>query len=414
MQVCPTLIGYQKNSILSCDYFSRSDASIEIWDLNNIPYLERTIPNGTNSSIEALCWYNKRLFSTGLSGELIEYDLTTLSKKYAIPITGGVAWCMDIHRKSSKLVIGTEQGYLNLFTITNEGVQYVKVLDKQEGRILCLKFDSNGDYIASGSVDTVRIWNVKSGHAIHKMNLSRLSDNTETVVWCLVIADNFTVVSGDSRGYITFWDGETGSQIESYQSHCAAVYSICLSDNGKTIYCAGVDPLIMSYEKISMKGNVDKWVKSVHRNIHNHDVRSLVFADNRLYSGGIDGYLACSYFPPKTLVKYPPVLQNPCVSISHEKKFVLLRYPRSIEIWKLGREAEELKQNMGVLKLKQEPVKLLEIQTRGEEGTLCATISNNGQMIAYSTINRLRLFRFNYVNKYVISKSGVCFIIFMG
>lgn len=371
---------------------SRSDATIEIWDLSNTPYVERVIPNKSNASIEALCWFNKRLFSVGLDGHLTEYDIITLSAKYSVPITGGVGWCMDVHRKTSKLVIGTEQGYLNLYEITNEGVEYVKVFDKQEGRILCLKFERSGEFISSGSSDTVRIWNVKSGHAVHKMNLSRSTANVETVVWCLQILDNFTVVSGDSRGFITFWDGFTGSQIESCKSHCAAVLSICSSYDNKTIYCAGIDPLIMSYEKISIKGKSDKWVRSVQRKIHDHDVRCLVYLDNKLYSAGVDGYLACSYYPPRTLVKYPPLLENPYVSIARTKRLILLRYHKSIEIWSLGQEDDEGK--IGILKLKEEPIKLLEVQTKHGEGTICAAISNNGKMIMYSTGSRMRLFQF--------------------
>lgn len=107
---------------------------------------------------------------------------------------------MDIHTKTKKIIIGTELGYLNIFSITDEGVEYEKVCDKQDGRILCLKFEKSGKFVASGSVDTVRIWNIETGHAIHKMNIVRLHTKTETVVWDLVITDDFTVITGDSRG----------------------------------------------------------------------------------------------------------------------------------------------------------------------------------------------------------------------
>lgn len=40
---------------------------------------------------------------------------------------------------------------------------FSKFLDKQEGRILCLKYDSTGNFIASGSMDTVRVWDVTTG-----------------------------------------------------------------------------------------------------------------------------------------------------------------------------------------------------------------------------------------------------------
>lgn len=67
------------------------------------------------------------------------------------------------------------------------------------GRILCLVWDSTGEKLVTGSVDAVRIWNVNSGHAIHKMTTGRSMTNRETIVWCLAVTDDFTIISGDSR-----------------------------------------------------------------------------------------------------------------------------------------------------------------------------------------------------------------------
>jgi U3 small nucleolar RNA-associated protein 4 len=52
----------------------------------------------------------------------------------------------------------------------------------------------------------------------------------------------------------------------------------------------GVDPLIVSFAKICLQGAADtsrsKWVKSVQRRIHDHDVRALALADGKLISAG--------------------------------------------------------------------------------------------------------------------------------
>lgn len=378
-------------------YYFRSDATIELWNLAHTPYMEKTIPNFPHGSIESLCWYNSRLFSVGLTSELVEYDLKKLTQKYTIPITGGAGWCMDIHQKTRKLVVGTELGYLNLYEITDEAVEYIKVFDKQDGRILCLKFEHNGIFIVSGSVDTIRIWSIDSGHAVHKMNIARSHTNTETVVWTLVITDDFTIITGDSRGYITFWDGKSGSQIESYQSHVASVLTLCLTDNQKTVYCAGIDPVIMSYEKIVVKEGTKKWVKSTQRKIHDHDVRNLLVINDKLYSGGVDGYLACSYHP-RTLVRYPPLLQNPSVFVASKKQFILLRYQTYLEVWLLGKENIE-ENAVGVVQLEEEPKKLLVLKTKRNEYITTAAISDDGRWIMYSTCSRIKMFNFSYVSK---------------
>lgn len=73
------------------------------------------------------------------------------------------------------------------------------------GRILCLSWDVTGDMIITGSIDTVRIWNVQTGHAIHKMTTGRVEAKKETIVWCLTVTDELTIISGDSRYLIILY-----------------------------------------------------------------------------------------------------------------------------------------------------------------------------------------------------------------
>ena len=53
-------------------------------------------------------------------------------------VTSGPAWCMKFNRRSGRLAVGTEEGYVCLYTVVDDGLDFVKVLDKQEGRIFCL------------------------------------------------------------------------------------------------------------------------------------------------------------------------------------------------------------------------------------------------------------------------------------
>lgn len=56
-------------------------------------------------------------------------------------------------------------------------------------------------------------------------------------------------------------------------------------------FVAGVDPLIASFERINVRGSGDvaadyKWIKSIQRIIHDHEVRALTMCDEKLFSGG--------------------------------------------------------------------------------------------------------------------------------
>lgn len=70
---------------------------------------------------------------------------------------------MDVNKSNTSIAVGTEQGYLNIFKVSEDEILFDRFFDKQEGRILCVKFDSTGEFIVTGSTDAIRIWNVESG-----------------------------------------------------------------------------------------------------------------------------------------------------------------------------------------------------------------------------------------------------------
>lgn len=65
-------------------------------------------------------------------------------------------------------------------------------------------------------------------------------------------------------------------QIESYTTHKADILSIAISEDERSLYCSGVDPVITNFIKVpssSGKQSTLQWVKNVQRHIHEHDVR---------------------------------------------------------------------------------------------------------------------------------------------
>lgn len=67
------------------------------------------------------------------------------------------------------------------------------------GKITCICWDATGNFIVTGSVDTVRVWNVKTGQAVHRMTTGRSQNKKETIVWSLAVTNDFTIITGDSR-----------------------------------------------------------------------------------------------------------------------------------------------------------------------------------------------------------------------
>lgn len=84
----------------------------------------------------------------------------------------------------------------------------------------------------------------------------------------------------------------------------------------------------------------------------------------------------------------------------------MLRYPRCLEIWSLGKSENTDIDYRGLINLKENPKKLLVLQRvstdydgdEEKDGIIWCGISNNGKWIFYSTRLGIRLFEFVYVS----------------
>jgi U3 small nucleolar RNA-associated protein 4 len=54
-------------------------------------------------------------------------------------------------------------------------------------RIMCLAWHEPNDVIVTGGIDNIRVWSLKSGHAIQRLTLGRTERNKETLVWTLCV-----------------------------------------------------------------------------------------------------------------------------------------------------------------------------------------------------------------------------------
>ncbi|EDS36480.1 conserved hypothetical protein [Culex quinquefasciatus] len=368
---------------------SRDDGTIEIWNLAGAaPFLEKSNPGGEKVSIEGLAWVGDRLFSVGLAGKLIEWDLAHgLSVRNTVLLTGNAAWCLDVSRDERRLAVGTEGGYINVYSVEGEEVAYERILDKQEGRVVCLRFDHSGDFLVSGSVDAVRVWNVRKGHAIHKMTTGRAERNKETVVWDVQVLKDFTIVSGDSRGKIMFFDGNLGTVIDTIQVSKADILGLTIDEQEKFLYVSGVEPIIRIYQRVEVtKGNekVDSFVRTMQRRYHTHDIKTLTMFHGKLLSGGVDGTLIISSFPPMVVDKYLPFLEAPSTVLVEGARMVLLKYVNYLEVWTLSSAAAV------------ETRKVLQIRSKQDEHIVAAGMSPDGRWVIYSSETTARLYRFDY------------------
>lgn len=392
--------------------------------------MERTIPGKPDNTIEAISWAGTRLFTVGLSGDgLKEWDIKTMIPKRQMLLTGEKGICMDYNKATETLAVGTEEGIINIFDVSDDDLQYVRVLDRQDHRIICCKFNDAGDKLVSGSLDAVKIWNIQTGQVIHKMSTGRADPNQETIVWCVDILNDFTVVSGDSRGKVIFWDGSMGTQIDYVHASQADIMCLSVSEDRKSFFCSGVEQILRKYTlvKISRAGSeVDQWVRCVKKSkIHTHDVLSMVTIGNeQMISGGVDGFLSFASQDLKHFEKAGPFLQRPFAEVAEKSRLMLLKYVNYLEVWKLADAKEliderdnekdnadqlfnegddvlkaivETKKANKLYRINEFPEKFLELRSKNDEMIVSCAISSDGHWIAYSTMSSIRLFRFEVI-----------------
>ncbi len=383
---------------------SREGGDIEVWDvLQACAVLRRRFYADEETSVESLAFARpKRLFSCGLHGLVVEHDLDSLStrRKYAVSASGP-AWCIEYNAKSARLAVGTEDGQVSLYKVTpdEEEIDFDKTLDKQDGRILCLVWHKSGDYLATGSPDTIRFWDTRSGHVLRRMATGRDEKFRETIVWSVALTDDFTIVSGDSRGKTCFWDAKVGALNDAYQSHKADILAVCLNKDQNLAIAVGADPTMVHFQPLAQQQHRRRrWVKAMHRSLHTHDVRAAIFLhDNHfLASVGVDAALALGNIRTKTTALYPPLetTANPSVALAPQANVILLRNRRNVEVWRLGStlsSAETANEEGNALNLDSEPLKILQLEAK--ETIRCAAIASGGSSLAYATYSMLRSYK---------------------
>lgn len=104
-----------------------------------------------------------------------------------------------------------------------------------------------------------------------------------TLVWCVAVLSDMTVVSGDSMGLVKFWDGRMGTQLQSVTAHKADVLTLAVAANGRTIYTSGVDQYVAELAQVPLEDSSGsqqrktrtQWIRSGYKRYHSHDVRAL-------------------------------------------------------------------------------------------------------------------------------------------
>uniref|UniRef100_A0A2K5IYY7 Uncharacterized protein n=1 Tax=Colobus angolensis palliatus TaxID=336983 RepID=A0A2K5IYY7_COLAP len=328
---------------------SRTDGTVEVYNLSANYFQEKFFPGHESRATEALCWAEgQRLFSAGLNGEIMEYDLQALNIKYAVDAFGGPIWSMAASPSGSQLLVGCEDGSVKLFQITPDKIQFERNFDRQKSRILSLSWHPSGTHIAAGSIDYISVFDVKSGSAVHKMIVDRQYmgvSKRKCIVWGVAFLSDGTVISVDSAGKVQFWDSATGTLVNSHLIANADVQSIAVAEQEDSFVVGTAEGTVFHFQLVPVTSNSSEkqWVRTKPFQHHTHDVRTVAHSPTALISGGTDTHLVIRPLMEKVEVKnYDAALRKitfphrRLISCSKKRQLLLFQFAHHLELWRLG------------------------------------------------------------------------------
>lgn len=388
---------------------ARSDGSVELWKPRERWKQVDSCAGRANASVEVLLWCRNRLYSSGLDGSIVHWDVSPLQPARSLESSGGAVWCMAVRPDKKAIAAGCEDGSLQLYSVSATGeLQFTKRLGPQEGRVLSVAWEPSGAAIFAGGVDSaIRRYSVRSGVCDLRITLDDHRGKS-TLVWSLVSLDDHLLCSGDSTGAVQFWDSHYGTLRQKFKCHLADVLSLAASEDRKMLFAGGIDQKIVRFKQVQASvGSHFDWVHSSDVICHTHDVRAVsLSASGLLVSGGVDTtivqYDLERFKKPLCTTIYPFSQCGRRYHVAEGGRLLLHQRQNCVDVWQLStvamptpitsatstqdeaaRHAHATPTCLVRLKLPQSAVHHLE----------CSAISQCGSLVCLSNMQKLWLYR---------------------
>ena len=312
------------------------------------------IPGRENTDVSSLFWASAdRLIGAGLEGLIYDVSWEKLSLTNRTHSLGGAVWQIAGHSKRNAVAAACDDGVLRIFSLDGSTISLDFALQRVDGKLLCASWHSSGSTLFTGSSEgIVRRYDVKQHHApctLH-ITLDSFGDDS-TLVWKILVLNDYTIVTGDSVGHVQFWDGRRGSGelLQTFNEHTADVTALATNAAEDAVFACGVDNKLIRIEKDA----ASKWYYCSNKRPHSHDVNALAVgrvmkgSSEIVISGGVDAILCwCrsdSFADGRPRKVYPyPSLGEPVVSISPIQRVAMVQHDDRLDFWRIPRKARTL------------------------------------------------------------------------
>jgi U3 small nucleolar RNA-associated protein 4 len=251
-----------------------------------------------------------------------------------------------------------------------------------------------------------------------RMTVESYGRTMATRVWKLLALSDGTVISSDSLGHVQFWDGKTGTLLQSFEQNDkkADVLALAITPNECQVFASGIDSRVICIERSTIPpqgGGPVRWIMTYAQRPHTHDVKALAVvrvhsqsgslvpakeAPLMLCSGGVDTKI-CSFRiqefksgRPKTFFPWPTI--SP-ISVAPKGRVLLMRREDTIELHQLGPKETGDESLPLVMEEENRFIGTMDIQS--SHNLVCSDISPDGKYVAASTGSTLLLFEMEYL-----------------
>ncbi|KAG2692395.1 hypothetical protein I3760_08G052000 [Carya illinoinensis] len=191
-----------------------------------------------------------------------------------------------------RIAIACDDGCVRIYSISDsDELIYAKSLPRVSGRVLSVTWSPDANMIYSGSSDGfIRCWDAKAGLEMYRITagLGGSGGRPELCVWSLLSLRCGVLVSADSTGSVQFWDSQHGTLLQAHSLHKGDVNALAASPSHNRVFSAGSDGQVILYKLSSETvGPSDdkassivmkKWTYVGYVRAHTHDVRALTLA----------------------------------------------------------------------------------------------------------------------------------------
>ncbi|CAK9295047.1 unnamed protein product [Gordionus sp. m RMFG-2023] len=109
----------------------RNEGPIEIWKIKKQSfYLIKKVYNPPNFIADCICWCHERLFASGITGQILEYDIYNIEPKAIVSGNSGSIWSLKLDQSLKYLSAATEDGGVLIYDISldNYPIKYIEKL----------------------------------------------------------------------------------------------------------------------------------------------------------------------------------------------------------------------------------------------------------------------------------------------